>query len=49
MNANEQYNRTIAHLNQTEDCHANCEECGAAIPIELTRCDNCEEAYQEAR
>lgn len=36
-----QYNRTIAHLNMTDEVHANCEECGAVIPVELTLCDDC--------
>ena len=41
MTPQDQYNRTIAHLNQSEEVHANCEECGAAIPVEVTLCDDC--------
>jgi hypothetical protein len=41
--AEEQYNRTIAHLNMNEEVCANCEECGARIPVELTLCDACQD------
>ena len=38
--------RLSAHINMDnnnpEGLHANCEECGAEIPIELTRCNACE-------
>jgi NMD protein affecting ribosome stability and mRNA decay len=41
MTPNDQYNRTVAHLNMTDEVHTNCEECGAVIPVELTLCDDC--------
>jgi hypothetical protein len=40
----EQYNRLIAHVNMTPDTSVNCEECGCAIPVELTRCNKCEDS-----
>lgn len=41
MNAQErQYERIMAYSNG--NLLANCEECGAAIPVELSRCADCE-------
>jgi len=40
MTAEDQEMRTMAHVNG--NLLASCEECGDPIPVELTRCDNCE-------
>ena len=47
MTPQQQYDRTIAYLNMTKDVHANCEECGAVIPIEVTLCDDCLEPLED--
>lgn len=43
----EQYQRTVAYLNFDPDVmHANCEDCGKKIPVELTRCEECEYGWE---
>lgn len=44
MTQEQQYERTIAYVN--DNLLANCEECGKPIPVELTRCDDCEYEHE---